>query len=70
MNIEIVQGRDTGEVLAADKDINFPDSHLVLPALSEKDMVDPANRRGNSRSGGHVFCAGASRNSYAAQRTP
>jgi pyruvate kinase len=40
MDIEIVQARDTGEMLAADKGINFPDSHLVLPALSEKDMVD------------------------------
>ena len=40
MDIEIVQARDTGELLHADKGINFPDSHLELPALSEKDMVD------------------------------
>jgi pyruvate kinase len=40
MDIEIVQARDTGELLSADKGINFPDSHLVLPALSEKDMMD------------------------------
>jgi pyruvate kinase len=40
MDIEIVQARDSGESLAADKGINFPDSQLVLPALTEKDMID------------------------------
>jgi pyruvate kinase len=40
MDIEIVQARETGEPLAADKGINFPDSHLALPALSEIDLVD------------------------------
>ncbi len=40
MNIEIVQARDAGETLAADKGINFPDSQLALPALTEKDMID------------------------------
>jgi pyruvate kinase len=40
MDIEIVQARDTGESLAADKGINFPDSQLDLPALTEKDLID------------------------------
>jgi pyruvate kinase len=40
MDIEIVQARDSGENLAADKGINFPDSQLDLPALTEKDLVD------------------------------
>lgn len=40
MDIEIVQARDAGENLAADKGINFPDSQLELPALTEKDQLD------------------------------
>jgi len=40
MDIDIVQARDTGETLAADKGINFPDSQLDLPGLTEKDQVD------------------------------
>ena len=40
MDIEIVQARDAGEQLAADKGINFPDSQLDLPALTEKDLLD------------------------------
>ena len=40
MEIEIVQSRDAGENLAADKGINFPDSQLDLPALTEKDLED------------------------------
>lgn len=40
MEIEINQARDAGEFLAADKGINFPDSQLELPALTDKDQVD------------------------------
>ena len=40
MDIDIVQARDTGETLVADKGINFPDNQLDLPALTEKDLVD------------------------------
>jgi pyruvate kinase len=40
MDIRIVQARDSGESLAADKGINFPDSQLNLPALTKKDMID------------------------------
>ena len=40
LDIEIVQARDGGESLAADKGINFPDSQLDLPALTEKDLID------------------------------
>ena len=40
MEVEIVQARDGGETLLADKGINFPDSHLDLPALTEKDLQD------------------------------
>jgi pyruvate kinase len=40
MEVEIVQARDGGESLLADKGINFPDSHLHLPALTEKDLED------------------------------
>jgi pyruvate kinase len=35
-----VQARDGGEKLMADKGINFPDSELDLPALTEKDLQD------------------------------
>jgi pyruvate kinase len=42
MEVEIVQARDGGESLLADKGINFPDSHLDLPALTEKDLQDLA----------------------------
>jgi pyruvate kinase len=40
MEVEIVQARDGGESLLSDKGINFPDSHLELPALTEKDKED------------------------------
>jgi pyruvate kinase len=40
MDVEIVQARDGGESLLSDKGINFPDSHLDLPALTEKDLED------------------------------
>jgi pyruvate kinase len=40
MEVEIVQARDTGVNLMADKGINFPDSKLDLPALTEKDLQD------------------------------
>ncbi|NVO07786.1 MAG: pyruvate kinase [Rhodoferax sp.] len=40
MEVEFVQARDGGESLLADKGINFPDSHLDLPALTEKDLQD------------------------------
>ena len=40
LEVEIVQAREGGESLLADKGINFPDSHLELPALTEKDMQD------------------------------
>jgi pyruvate kinase len=40
IDIDIVQARESGEKLAADKGINFPDSQLDLPALTEKDLVD------------------------------
>lgn len=40
MEVEIVHARDTGENLMADKGINFPDSALALPALTEKDLQD------------------------------
>jgi pyruvate kinase len=38
--IEITQCRPGGEKLHSDKGINFPDSHLDLPALTEKDFAD------------------------------
>jgi pyruvate kinase len=40
LEVEIVQARDSGEKLAADKGINLPDSQLNLPALTAKDMQD------------------------------
>jgi pyruvate kinase len=40
LEVEIVQARDNGESLLADKGINFPDSHLDLPALTDKDLQD------------------------------
>ena len=40
IEVEIVQARDSGESLLADKGINFPDSHLDLPALTDKDLED------------------------------
>jgi pyruvate kinase len=40
LELEIVQARDGGEKLMADKGINFPDSELDLPALTEKDLQD------------------------------
>jgi pyruvate kinase len=38
--VEITQCRPTGEKLESDKGINFPDSQLNLPALTEKDLAD------------------------------
>jgi pyruvate kinase len=40
LDIEIIQARDGGEKLLADKGINLPDSQLNLPALSDKDIED------------------------------
>lgn len=40
VDIEITVAREGGENLAADKGINLPDSHLNLPALTEKDVED------------------------------
>jgi len=40
VDIEITVAREGGENLAADKGINLPDSHLDLPALTEKDIAD------------------------------
>jgi pyruvate kinase len=40
LEVEIVQARDGGESLLADKGINFPDSQLDLPALTDKDLQD------------------------------
>ncbi|MFP8777093.1 pyruvate kinase [Hydrogenophaga sp. RWCD_12] len=40
LELEVVQARDTGEKLMADKGINFPDSQLDLPALTDKDLQD------------------------------
>jgi pyruvate kinase len=38
--VEITQAREKGETLRSDKGINFPDSPLRLPALTEKDLRD------------------------------
>jgi len=40
LTVEITQAREGGERLAADKGVNFPDSTLRLPALTEKDIRD------------------------------
>ena len=40
VEVEIVEARDGGEHLAADKGINLPDTRLDLPALTEKDLLD------------------------------
>ena len=40
LELEIVQARDGGEKLMADKGINWPDSQLDLPALTDKDLQD------------------------------
>jgi len=40
LSVEITQARDGGEKLMADKGINFPDSELDLPALTDKDLDD------------------------------
>ena len=40
LEVEIVQAREGGESLQADKGINFPDSQLTLPALTDKDLQD------------------------------
>lgn len=40
LELEIVQAREGGEKLMADKGINFPDSQLELPALTDKDLQD------------------------------
>jgi pyruvate kinase len=40
IEVTITQAREGGEKLVADKGINFPDSELNLPALTEKDIED------------------------------
>jgi len=40
VEVEIIEARDGGEHLAADKGINFPDTRLDLPALTDKDLAD------------------------------
>jgi pyruvate kinase len=40
VEVEVVHARDGGETLLGDKGINFPDSHLKLPALTAKDKQD------------------------------
>jgi len=40
LDIEITDAGEQDETLAADKGINLPDSHLELPALTEKDLGD------------------------------
>jgi pyruvate kinase len=40
LSVEITQAREGGEKLMADKGINFPDSELDLPALTDKDLDD------------------------------
>jgi pyruvate kinase len=42
MRIRITRAPARGAKLRADKGINFPDSHLHCPALTEKDIVDLA----------------------------
>ena len=40
IEVEITHARVSGERLLGDKGINLPDSHLRLPALTEKDLKD------------------------------
>jgi pyruvate kinase len=40
VEIEVVHAAPTGSKLLADRGINFPDSDLRLPALTNKDLVD------------------------------
>jgi pyruvate kinase len=40
LDVEIVQARENGERLLPDKGINFPDSQLALPALTDQDLQD------------------------------
>jgi pyruvate kinase len=40
LEVEITQAREGGEKLIGDKGINFPDSELDLPALTDKDLQD------------------------------
>src|SRR5208282_505314 len=40
LEIDIVQAKDAGGKLLADKGINLPDSRLQLPALTAKDIAD------------------------------
>jgi pyruvate kinase len=40
VDVEITDAPNGGEKLAADKGINLPDSHLDLPALTDKDIGD------------------------------
>ena len=40
LTVEITQAREGGERLGSDKGVNFPDSTLHLPALTEKDVRD------------------------------
>ena len=42
LEVEITQAREGGEKLIGDKGINFPDSELDLPALTDKDLQDLA----------------------------
>jgi len=39
VEVDIIEARDGGEHLAADKGINFPDTRLNLPALTAKDLA-------------------------------
>jgi pyruvate kinase len=40
VEVEIIQAREGGERLAADKGINLPDTELKLPALTAQDLLD------------------------------
>lgn len=40
LDIEITRVREQGDKLEGDKGINLPESHLTLPALTEKDFQD------------------------------
>jgi len=42
LDIEVTEVGVDGEFLAADKGINLPDSHIDLPALTDKDLADLA----------------------------
>ena len=40
LDVEITNAKPAGEKLRADKGINFPDSQLTLPSLTDKDLED------------------------------